>query len=222
MVVLLVLFPARLGGATSDQDARRSGPQALPPAVTGIEDLMHALARSGGVRARFREVRYVSLLTDPLESEGMLYFAPPDLLARHTTRPGRASVVVRGSRVQLGDETGTQDVPLGSSELAAALVDNLVGLLRGDLPALRARHDVRFRLRAEGWELRLEPRSPLVRTLIDSIRLEGHGDQLDAMEVVETNGDRTVTVFSEVQTGRAFTPSELEHLFRLDGAERAP
>lgn len=183
---------------------------------------MERLARSGGVQARFHEIRYVSLLAAPLESEGMLYFAAPDLLARHTTRPGRSTVVVRGSHVALRDETGYQDLPVGSSELASALIDHLVGLLRGDLPVLRARHAVGFRVHGEGWELRLEPRSRLVRNVIDSIRIDGRGDEVLAMEVVETSGDRTVTSFSEVQRGRTFTPSEIERFFSVEGPERKP
>ena len=59
----------------------------------GLEELMSRLARSGGVRARFRETKHLSLLTAPLVSEGTLHFAPPDRLARHTTHPGNASIV---------------------------------------------------------------------------------------------------------------------------------
>jgi outer membrane lipoprotein-sorting protein len=220
--VLLVLSSVRLGTATVDDDDRRAGSESADRAVTSIEDLMQRLARSGGVQARFHEVRYVSLLTAPLESEGILYFATPDLLARHTTRPGRSSVVVRGSQVALRDETGYQALPVGASELAPALIDHLVGLLRGDLETLRARHTLRFELHDRGWELRLEPRSRVVRSVIDSIRMEGRGNELLEMEVVETSGDRTVTSFSEVQRGRTFTPSEIERLFPIEGPERTP
>ena len=220
--MLLVLLSVRVASAAANQDARSSASESAEPPLTGIEDLMQALARIGGVQARFREIRYVSLLTSPLESEGMLYFSPPDLLARHITRPGRSSVVVRGSRVALRDETGYQDLPVGSSELAPALIDHLVGLLRGDLPALRARHAIEFRLDGQSWELRLEPKSRVVRSVIDSIRIEGRGNELITMEIVETSGDRTVTSFSEVQKGRTFTPSEIERLFSVEDPERTP
>src|SRR5262245_48154741 len=152
--MILILLSVRLGTAV-DRDARPSDSESADPAIHSIEDLMQRLARSRGVQARFHEVRSVSLLTAPLESEGMLYFAAPDLLARHTTRPGRSSVVVRGSHVELRDETGHQGLLVGSSELASALIDDLMGLLRGDLPALRARHVIGFRLLGQHWELRL-------------------------------------------------------------------
>jgi hypothetical protein len=58
--------------------------------------------------------------------------------------------------------------------------------------------------------------------VIDSIRIEGRGSELVRMEVVETNGDRTVTSFSEVQRGLTFTPSEIERLFSVEGREKTP
>src|SRR5262245_18189211 len=183
---------------------------------------MQRLAQSGAVQARFRETRYASLLTAPLESEGMLYFVPPDLLARYTTRLGRSSVVVRGTHVVLRDGTGYQDLSVGSRALASALIDHLVGLMRGDLSALRARHHVEFSLHGQGWELRLVPRSRVVRSVIDSIRIQGRGAELVSMEVTETGGDRTVTSFSEVQKGRTFTPSEMEQLFSLEDPDGKP
>jgi hypothetical protein len=57
---------------------------------------MAALAGAGGVRARYVESRHISLLREPLEEEGMLYFDPPDRLARHAERPIPGSVMVRG------------------------------------------------------------------------------------------------------------------------------
>ena len=109
------------------------------PAPADLEALMELLAGSGGVRARFQESRHLSILTDPIETAGVLYFAPPDRLARHTLRPGRSSVVVDAGRVSFGDETGHRTVDINASEVARTLVSNLMVVLRGDLESLRAR-----------------------------------------------------------------------------------
>jgi len=183
---------------------------------------MHRFAASGGVRARFHETKYLALLAAPLESEGLLYFAPPDRLARHTVSPGSASVVVHGSRVALRDETGRQVLDLGSSDFAHHFIDNLGGLLRGNLAALRKRNSVGFRSTGGEWVLELVPRSRTVRRVVERIEFEGRDDKLARMETQETSGDRTVTVFSEVQTGLEFDPNELERIFSVDGRDRAP
>jgi outer membrane lipoprotein-sorting protein len=217
--LLLLLGSLRLGVAAVDEDASHSGVDSAD--VTSLDDLMQRLGHSGGVEARFRETRYVSLLTEPFESEGVLYFSPPDLLARHITRPGRSSVVVRGTRVALRDETGFQELSASSSEVVPALIDHLVGLLRGDLETLQSRHTIVFRP-GRDWELRLEPKSRLVRSIIASIRIEGRGGQLSSIETVETSGDRTITVFSDVQTNRSFSPAESERFFSIEDRSSTP
>jgi len=184
--------------------------------ATDLEGLMRRLASSGGVRAGFRETKHLSLLSSPLETEGVLYFSPPDLLARHTSRPGSASVVIRGDRVELRDETGRQVIDLGSSGVARQYVDNLGVLLRGDLAALRSRYSIGFETDGDAWQLRLEPRSRAMRHIVESIRVEGRGSELTSMETREASGDRTVSVFFAVETGLDFTASERERIFSLD------
>ncbi len=67
------------------------------PTAPALEELMVQLAGSGDVRAHFVERKHLALLTEPLESEGELYFAPPDHMARVTTRPEPARLVIRGA-----------------------------------------------------------------------------------------------------------------------------
>jgi outer membrane lipoprotein-sorting protein len=192
------------------------------PAPADLETLMELLAGSGGVRARFRESRHLSILTDPIETAGVLYFAPPDRLARHTTRPGRSSIVIDASRVSFGDETGHRSFDVDASEVARTLVSNLMVVLRGDLESLRARYSVGFEAGDGSWTLDLEPRSRALRGIIARIRLTGRGRELDAMETRELNRDRTITTFSDIETGIAWETSELERIFSLDPPDAAP
>ncbi len=183
---------------------------------------MDLFASSGGVRARFRESRHLSILTAPIENQGMLYFAPPDRLARHTTRPGRASVVVDGERVAFGDETGHRVLELGASKVARALVSNLSVVLRGDLESLRARYAIAFRSNAETWTLDLEPRSRSLRGVIERIRFSGSAEHITEIETRESNGDRTLMTLTDVVTGLAWTDDELARIFTLGPSHDAP
>lgn len=210
------------GACLAGSDAAADGSASDGSAALDLEGLMRLLASSGGVRASFRETKHLSLLSSPLETEGVLYFAPPDLLARHTSRPGRSSVVIRGDRVELRDETGRQVIDLGSSGVARQYVDNLGVLLRGDLSALRSRYSVGFETNGDAWRLRLEPRSRAMRHVVEWIRVEGRGAELTSMETREASGDTTVSVFFAVETGLDFTTSERERFFSLDYDAGAP
>ena len=208
---------AALGALESKPDAPPT--QASP---VGLDELMDRFAASRGVRARFRETKHLALLVKPLETEGLLFFAPPNWLARYTTRPGVSSVVVRGDWVAFHDETGHQQLTLGSNNVARHFIDHLVTLLRGDLPGLRSRYIVAFRSEDTGWELTLEPRSEAVRGGVEWIRFDGRGDHLPRLETLETSGDRTVTIFGEVEPNRVFPPAELDRIFSLEEPASAP
>jgi outer membrane lipoprotein-sorting protein len=192
-----------------------------PVAPAELEALMNRFASSGGVRAHFQEIKYLSLLSVPIESEGMLYFAPPSRLARYTSRPGKARVVVNGERAVFDNQTGHQEVDIESSEVASHLVGNLVVLLRGDLHGLLARYHVALRDDSQEWVLELEPRSRVVRSMIEFIRVRGRGAELIEMETRESSGDKTITRFSQVETGIDFAPAELNRIFSLKDIEDA-
>ena len=178
-----------------------------------LESVMEALARSGGVEARFRESRQLTILSKPIESSGMLYFSPPDWLARHVTEPSVAKVIVRDDRVFFQDETGSQTLELGSSELARAMVGNVIFLMRGDLGALRSQYEVDFSTSRGLWTLDLEPRDRVMRQLVERLEVIGKNDQLVRMQSIETSGDVTLTEFEEVKVGVEFSSEELEAIF---------
>lgn len=195
---------------------------ASDPAPTELEALMAIFAGSGGVRAHFEESRHLSILTDPIETTGTLYFAPPDRLARHATWPGRSSVVIEAGRVSLGDETGQRVFEFNTSEVAQALIGNLMVVFRGDLKTLRARYSISFDSDGESWTLDLEPRSRALRGVIEGIRFSGQNRELSAMETRESNGDRTITRFSEIEIGLSWEQADLDRIFSLDPPDTAP
>ena len=210
--LLLLAATASSRAQAGEDDAVASAAAASP----GLRQVMAGFAASGGVRAHFRETKQLALLDAPLETEGVVVFSPPDRLARHTTRPGSSAIVVRGGRVALHDETGHQVMELDADDPARHFVDNLSVLLRGDLEALIARYRVGFQSSEAGWQLELEPRSKVLRQLIESIRAEGRGAALLRMQVLEANGDSTVTVYSDVETGLEFDAAETERIFSLE------
>ena len=190
---------------------------------------MEIFSESQGVRARFKEERQLSILANPIQTEGELFFSPPNRLARHTRLPGQSSLIVDGDRLTLRDETGEQIVSLGSSHVARGLVDNFALLLRGDLPALRKMYDVTFYSQENhdspdpgGWIIDLEPRDATTRALVERIRIMGRSGILSSMDTLETNGDRTIMRFSGVQAGLTFNSDELFLFFSIPPQEESP
>lgn len=206
---LLLAAPPAAAGADAAREAG-SGEEAEPLA---LETLMRGMAESRGVVARFREVKEVSLLAEPVVSRGVLYFVPPDRLARHVTEPGDRWLRVDGERLSFRDETGEDALDLGESPVAREIVENLVVLFRGDLPALRERYAVRFEAEEERWTLRLEPRAAPLADYVERVVLRGEGRALREMVWRETDGDRTITTFTRVEADRPLSAAERRRAF---------
>lgn len=187
-----------------------------------LDILMHHMATTRGVRARFHEVKEVSLLAAPVESRGTVYFVPPDRFARHTTSPSSTRLVIEGDRLRFADDVGREDIDLSGDPVAGQFVGHFVVLWNGDLEALRERYEVAFEASGAGrdadWTLTLVPRSSRLRSFIQRIEVHGAGPALHEMTLVEADGDRTLTRFDQVETDHVFAPEELALAFPRAGA----
>jgi hypothetical protein len=205
--------------------AASTRPAAAKPAEKGaarfdLEALLAQFAASPGLTARFSEEKRMALLREPLMSQGVLYFAPPDRLLRRVSEPVESSLLLRGDALTLGSARGARTIDLESHPVVRSFVDSFRLLLAGDVEALRAIYRVQFEAAeaAEAeqrrWEIRLEPLLAPVQRAIAWIRLSGRDRVLLELEVREVNGDVTLTRFSAVDEERHFSERELEDLFR--------
>ena len=182
------------------------------PSLT-LEELTRGMAGSRGVVASFHETKELALLDAPLESRGTLYFIPPDRMARVTTDPAPAVLVVQNGRVTYRDSAGGEDVDLAENPVARAFIDNLIVLFNGDLAELRKRYEVRFEVDDTRWELALTPKHAMARRFLAEITLTGVGPALQTLVTRESDGDRTTTTFDQVDADHAFTPDEIRKHF---------
>jgi outer membrane lipoprotein-sorting protein len=192
-----------------------AGPAAEPEA-TGPVSLGALLARFRalpGLEARFHEVKKLSLLKAPLISEGTIHFAPPDRLARRTTRPAASTLIVDAHEVRFGDAESSQSIPLEGNPVVRLFVDAFLKVLAGDREALERIFAIELRASDKGWAMALEPRLAPMTDVIERIIFEGRGAVVSTMVVREKGGDETVTTFSAVDVERRYTAEEKARVF---------
>jgi len=180
-----------------------------------LEGLMEGFATSQGVRAEFVEEKNLSLLVEPLRSEGSIYFMPPDRLARRIVRPVPSALIVNGDTLAMRTPGETNHIDLAGSDVARHFVESFIILFSGNLGELKQRYEVAFEGTEERWQLELIPRQRVVRLLIAQIKLVGEGVSLREMEIIETQGDRTTTRFAAIDSDHRFDAAEVTRLFGL-------
>jgi Outer membrane lipoprotein carrier protein LolA-like len=184
--VVLAMAVADLAGA------------AAATAPFDVKELMHDLAAAPKAAISFTETRHSSLLKEPLVTTGELRFSPPDTLERRVDAPFPERYRVEGDRMTI-ERPGAgapRTLSLTSQPLLANLVDTVRAMLRGDLPALARLYRIELAGDRDDWALTLLPSDPAMVEFVSSVHVTGHRGMLARMEVVEPNGDRTVTRFA--------------------------
>jgi hypothetical protein len=182
-----------------------------------LETLMRGFTAMPGLSARFREEKQISLLQIPLVSEGVLYYAPPDRIARHVERPAPSTLLVRSNELTMGTAGEHHTLDLEAQPVLRSFVDAFRLVLAGDLVRLREHYAIEFRTNdsQRDWQIQLLPRDAQLAGVIRSVQVAGRDSVLLELRVVESDGDSTVTRFTDVDSSRRFSESELDALFRI-------
>jgi outer membrane lipoprotein-sorting protein len=193
--------------------AATSSAAAEPSPPPSLEALMAGMAKAPGVWARFVETKQIALLSEPIETHGTLQFVPPDRLLRITEAPSPSRLVIAGERFAFRDGAGADALDLSANPLAREFVDSFIVLWSGDLAKLRQRYEPTLHTSDGDWRLVLRPRQRPLSDLIERITLSGAGAELSQMEMLEQDGDRTLTRFTEVDVERHISAEEIEGWF---------
>ena len=186
-------------------DAANSAPQQQ------LGQWLAELRKSPGIYARFTEKKTMALLAAPLVSEGELFYAAPNLLARSTRKPEATVVVLDGEQLRVYDGRAWQVIDMAGKPLVRQFAQSFVGILRGDFAQLTAQYRLDWRpatAQQVQWQLTLWPKQPPLAKLIARLELVGRGLGITSMRMVEVNGDETLTLFSDIDPARSYSKAE--------------
>ena len=179
-----------------------------------LDDLLSHMATTHGVVAEFREIKTLKLLDTPLETRGTVYFEPPDRFARVTRQPAETRLVVDGGHMHFQDASGAGDVDLTENPVARSFADNLIVLWKGDKAALEKIYTLDFHADGSRWKLVLTPKHSPLDQFLRNITLSGEGPAMHEMLVLESDGDRTQTLFDKSDVAHDFSDAETRAIFQ--------
>jgi hypothetical protein len=185
-------------------------------APVDMDALLGGLAKAPGLYAHFRETKHITLLQQPLVSEGSIYFAPPARFARQTEKPIKSTLIVDGNHLQFGDADGHESMNLGANPVAKLFADSFVMLLSGNRAGLERMFKMELTpAGGDRWRLVLTPRVAPMDKMIKKLELRGRGLAVDELDVHETSGDWTETKFTDVDLKRRYSTAEQARIFKL-------
>jgi hypothetical protein len=163
--------------------------RAEPITVMRIERLLRDAPRG---TVRFRESRQSPWLAAPVVSSGTLR-SDATMLEKVIEQPRRETWQILSDRMQrVAPDGSVAPLLFSDAPAVAALAIALRRLMAGELTALESD----FRLSPAGddrsWTLQLTPREARVARILRTLEVQGSGRFLQAVVILETQGDRTV------------------------------
>jgi len=176
-LVLLALLPATIAAAAPDADA-----------------LIKRLARPAPASIRFTEVRFSSLLREPLIVSGELGYSGPENLERRVDTPYHETTTIRGDSVQVEREgEAPRSFALKRAPELQGLLTGFSALLAGDPTMIHRAFNVSTSGSDASWSLVLEPSDPRARRRLQHIRVDGGGDSPRCFSIQSPAGTTTTT-----------------------------
>ncbi|MBF8726198.1 outer membrane lipoprotein carrier protein LolA [Pseudomonas fulva] len=180
-------------------------------AAFDLDDLQRQLSAPAVVKGPFIQEKHLRALPQPLLSEGEFVLARDHGLLWILHTPLRQDYRIDAQGIARRDPSGWQVLP---SRSAGAQQNQLFfAVLQGDSTGLQRDFELALSGDATQWQLRLTPRSLLLKQIFSRIDISG-GRFVQRIELSETQGDSTVLRLPE-STGAA----ELSDMERSDFAD---
>ena len=159
-----------------------------------VKRLMRELGQVKSAKARFVERKHLAILNAPLDATGTLLYTAPGRLEKHTLTPRQESLLLDGDRLTLENKERKQrrTFALQDQPVIWAFVESIRSTLAGDLATLNRFYKVSLDGGAGDWRLTLSPVEPGMQGVVSEIRIGGSRDRINTIEIIETQGDRSV------------------------------
>lgn len=156
-----------------------------------LDQLMQSLAKNRQGRASFVEKKTVAVLDRPVESSGELLYIAPSRLEKKTIKPKAESLILDGDTLTIERGNKKHTLQLQDYPEVAGLIDSIRGTLAGDRKALERFFKLDLSGDAKQWTLVLLPHDERVAQTVQMIRITGRRDDVRAIDILHTNGDRS-------------------------------
>lgn len=155
----------------------------------GLDELQKQLAEPAVVKGPFIQEKHLRALPQPLLSKGRFVLARDHGLLWLLQTPLRQDYRIDAQGIARRTPDGWQTLP---SRSAGAEQNRLFfAVLKGDSSGLQRDFELSLSGEAEHWQLRLTPRSLLLKQIFTRIEING-GRYVERIELNETQGDSTV------------------------------
>jgi hypothetical protein len=189
-------------------------------AAPDADALIARLARAPLASIAFAEVRFSSLLVEPLVIKGTLEYAGAEALRRRVEEPYRESTLIDGEAVRVEREgEAPRTFALRRAPELRGLLTGMIGLLTGDASFIAERFEVTAAGDDDRWRLDLVPLDRRLEQHLSRIVVAGGGAEPHCYVIRDDKGGASVMLLDALATEPLRQPLTLADLLSRCGAE---
>ncbi len=170
-----------------------------------LDQLSAQLAKPAVVRGPLIQEKHLRALPQPLTSHGQFVLSRDLGLLWQLQSPLKQDYRIDSQGIAKRTPSGWQQQP--GQDVAAQQSRLFLAVLKGDHSGLARDFELQLSGTAEAWQLRLTPRSQLLKQIFSRIQIDG-GALVQRIELHETQGDHSVLRLPESQAGEGLTEQE--------------
>ena len=189
-------------------------------AALDAQALIGRLAKPAPATVAFREVRFSTLVNEPLIVAGELVYTDATSLDRRVMQPYRETVAIRGESVRVEREgSPPRSFGLNRAPELRGLLSGFTALLAGDSAALERNFSIAANGSDAAWTLELTPIDKRARRRLQQIVVNGRADVPQCFTMLTANGGASVLLLGAAAERELPKPTTLETLKHLCSAE---
>jgi outer membrane lipoprotein-sorting protein len=171
ILLVLLIFAIQFLNAQNNNPLRQAEQQEVLNTIT------QKLSDVKNLKADFKQIRHMDILTEPLVSVGICYFEEPDKLRWELTRPYQSILIYNANDIAKFNvaDGKVEKLNLGAEDLMRGILKQIISWIQGDFDKAADIYDLKI-FKGEKYKLVLTPKSDELTKSIQSIEMVFNAD----------------------------------------------
>lgn len=159
----------------------------------GLADMA---ATTTSIKASFKQEKYLSILSNKIDSEGTILFKKPNLLKWSYSQPFEYTIVLNGKEIIIKDQGNVNSFDIGSSQAFKQINELIINSVEGNILD-EARFSIEYLEGKDLYLTKLIPKEAQLKNFIQGIDIyfDKKDFSVSQVRLIESEGDYTLISF---------------------------
>ncbi|MBP7076660.1 MAG: outer membrane lipoprotein carrier protein LolA [Bacteroidales bacterium] len=184
--------------------------QSLPPATEAQKKeitsrMQSAAASTNTMECKFSQKKTISVLSETVVSEGIMYFKKENKLRWQYEKPYSYIFILNEGKVYIKNDGRTTSFDTNSNKIFREISEIMIGGVRGSLLLDNKKFSTQYYMGSNKVAIKLIPQNSELKNLISAINLTVSSTDwlVQSIELVEKGGDVTIITFTEKNVNKS-------------------